>query len=110
LASAGRNLSRCRGTRELELLRAGALVVNVSRDAVVAEEAVVAALGSRHLGGAFLDVFATEPLPPESPLWEMSNVVISPHSVSIVAEENKLITELFCDNLRRWLDGRAAGY
>jgi glyoxylate/hydroxypyruvate reductase len=94
------------GTRELGLLRPGAIVVNVSRGAVVDEEALVAALSSGHLGGAFLDVFAAEPLPPESPLWEMSNVVISPHSASTVAEENNLITELFCDNLRRWLDGR----
>jgi glyoxylate/hydroxypyruvate reductase A len=106
------------GARELMLLPRGAVVVNVSRGAVMDEGALAAALESGHLGGAFLDVFATEPLPRESPLWDMPNVVISPHSASTVATENQLITDLFCDNLRRWLDGRdlrnvydrAAGY
>ena len=53
-------------------------------------------------------MFATEPLPAASPLWEMDNVIISPHSASTVAAENGLITDLFIDNLRRWLAGRAA--
>ena len=85
---------------------------------MVDEDALIAALTSGHLGGAFLDVFAVEPLPPSSPLWALPNVLISPHSAATVAAENGLITDLFCDNLRRWLDGRelrnvydrAAGY
>jgi phosphoglycerate dehydrogenase-like enzyme len=106
------------GARQLRLLPRGAVVVNVSRGPVVDEDALIAALTSGHLGGAFLDVFAVEPLPPSSPLWALPNVVISPHSAATVAAENGLITDLFCDNLRRWLDGRelrnvydrAAGY
>jgi glyoxylate/hydroxypyruvate reductase len=106
------------GASQLGLLPRGAVVVNVSRGQVVDEDALIGALESGHLGGAFLDVFAVEPLPPSSPLWALPNVVISPHSASTVATENELITELFCDNLRRWLDGRelrnvydrAAGY
>ncbi len=106
------------GARQLRLLPRGAVVVNVSRGAVVDEDALIDALTSGHLGGAFLDVFAVEPLPPSSPLWALPNVVISPHSAATVAAENGLITDLFCDNLRRWLDGRelrnvydrAAGY
>jgi phosphoglycerate dehydrogenase-like enzyme len=63
-------------------------------------------------------VFDTEPLPASSPLWQLDNVIISPHSASTVAAENHLLTELFTDNLQRWLAGRplrnvydrAAGY
>jgi phosphoglycerate dehydrogenase-like enzyme len=106
------------GERELALLRPGAVVVNISRGQVIDEDALIAALRGGHLGGACLDVFATEPLPGSSPLWGMENVIISPHSASTVAAENGLLTELFTDNLRRWLDGRplrnvydrAAGY
>jgi glyoxylate/hydroxypyruvate reductase A len=94
------------------------VVVNISRGEVIDEDALIGALRSNHLGGAGLDVFATEPLPAASPLWEMPNVIISPHSASTVAAENGLLTELFTDNLRRWLAGlplrnvydRAAGY
>jgi glyoxylate/hydroxypyruvate reductase len=106
------------GERELAALPRGAVIVNLSRGQVIDEDALTAALASGHLGGAALDVFATEPLPESSPLWAMENVIVSPHSASTAAGENDLITELFCDNLRRWLDGaplrnvydRAAGY
>ena len=104
--------------RQLGLMRPGAVLVNVSRGGVLDEDALVTALSSGHLGGACLDVFAGEPLPAGSPLWELPNVIISPHSASTVAAENELITDLFCANLRRWLSGlplrnvydRAAGY
>jgi glyoxylate/hydroxypyruvate reductase len=106
------------GAEELALLPRGAVLVNIARGPVVDEEALVDALRTGHLGGAFLDVFTVEPLPAGSPLWDMRNVVISPHSASTVAAENELITGLFTDNLRRWLAGqplrnvydRAAGY
>jgi phosphoglycerate dehydrogenase-like enzyme len=106
------------GAGELALMRPGAVLVNISRGAVVDEQALVSALRSGHLGGACLDVFATEPLPAGSPLWDMPNVIISPHSAATVSAENGLITDLFIDNLRRWLAGRplrntfdrAAGY
>jgi glyoxylate/hydroxypyruvate reductase len=106
------------GERELALLRPGAVVVNIGRGQVIDEDALIAALRAGHLGGACLDVFAAEPLPDSSPLWGMANVIISPHSASTVAAENGLLTDLFTDNLRRWLDGRtlrnvfdrAAGY
>ena len=94
------------GKDELAALPPGALLVNVARGAVVDEEAMVQALSSGHLGGAALDVFATEPLPPASPLWGMSNVLVSPHSASTLADENAAIVDLFIDNLHRYLDGR----
>jgi phosphoglycerate dehydrogenase-like enzyme len=106
------------GAAELALMRRGSVLVNISRGPVVDEEALVAALRAGHLGGACLDVFATEPLPAGSPLWDMPNVIVSPHSAATVAAENGLLTDLFIDNLQRWLAGkplrntydRAAGY
>jgi phosphoglycerate dehydrogenase-like enzyme len=97
---------RCIGERQLRLLPPGAVLVNIARGPVVDEPALVDALRDGHLGGAALDVFATEPLPAESPLWGLDNVIVSPHSASTVETENATITDLFRDNLRRWLDGR----
>jgi len=93
------------GTRELALLPRGAYFINIARGAVVDEPALIEALRSGHLSGAALDVFSEEPLPPSSPLWEMSNVLVSPHSASTSDRENGRITDLFCDNLRRYLAG-----
>ena len=93
------------GARELALLPRGAYLVNIARGAVVEEPALIEALRSGRLGGAALDVFVEEPLPPSSPLWEMSNVLVSPHSASTSDRENARIAELFCDNLRRYLAG-----
>jgi phosphoglycerate dehydrogenase-like enzyme len=92
------------GGRELALLPRGAYFINISRGAVVDEPALVGALRTGHLSGAALDVFAEEPLPPESPLWGMANVLVSPHSASTSDRENGRITDLFCDNLRRYLN------
>jgi len=106
------------GERELAMMRPGAVIVNVARGAVIDESALIEALTAGHLGGACLDVFETEPLPASSPLWAMDNVIISPHSASTVADENRLLTDLFIDNIGRWLAGeplrnvfdKAAGY
>jgi phosphoglycerate dehydrogenase-like enzyme len=94
------------GSAELAALAPGAVVVNIARGPVLDEAALMEALASGRLGGACLDVFAEEPLPPGSPLWGMENVIVSPHSASTVDTENALLTELFTDNLRRWLDDR----
>jgi phosphoglycerate dehydrogenase-like enzyme len=94
------------GEDELAALPPGAVVVNVARGALVDESALERALTSGHLGGAYLDVFAEEPLPPDSPLWGLPNVLIFPHSGSTSDRENARITDLFCENLRRWQAGR----
>lgn len=94
------------GARELALLPRGAYFINTARGAVVDEAALIEALRSGHLSGAALDVFAEEPLPPSNPLWEMPNVLVSPHSASTSDRENARITELFCDNLRRFVSGQ----
>jgi phosphoglycerate dehydrogenase-like enzyme len=91
------------GPDELAALPRGAVVVNVSRGAVVDEPALVSALTTGQLAGACLDVFAVEPLPLSSPLWAMDNVIVSPHSAATSAAENRLLVDLFVDNLHRWL-------
>jgi phosphoglycerate dehydrogenase-like enzyme len=93
------------GRDELALLPAGAVVINIGRGALIDEPALVEALRTGHLGGAALDVVEKEPLPDDSPLWEMPNVLVSPHSASTSDRENARITDLFVDNLRRWLKG-----
>ncbi len=90
----------------LALLKPAAVLINVARGAVMDEEALIAMLQSGRLRGAALDVFAREPLPPESPLWGLPNVLISPHSASTAGNENQKIVGLFRENLRRYLDGQ----
>lgn len=95
------------GREALARLPRGAVLVNVGRGALVDEAALVEALRSGRLGGAGLDVFEEEPLPASSPLWEMPNVIVSPHSAGTSHRENARITELFCENLRRFLAGES---
>lgn len=86
-------------------MREGAVFVNVGRGAVVDEEALIDALESGRLRGAALDVFAHEPLPPTSPLWDLENVIVSPHTAALSVRENERVVELFAENLRRYLAG-----
>ena len=90
----------------LSVMKPGAVVINICRGTTVVESALIKHLQSGHLRGAALDVFEKEPLPPDSPLWDMENVIISPHSASCAEYEDINITDLFIDNLRRFLDGR----
>ncbi len=89
----------------LALLPAGAHVVNVARGEVVDEAALIEALQNDRLGGAYLDVFAHEPLPVQSPLWDMTNVIASPHSAGFSDGNAARVEELFLDNLGRRLQG-----
>jgi len=84
-------------------MRPGTVLVNVGRGGVVDEGALVSALREGRLRGAVLDVFATEPLPSNSPLWDMSNVLITPHTAALSRLENARIVELFSENLKRYL-------
>lgn len=93
------------GENELNMLPHGAILINIARGALLDEEALINALNSGHLGGAALDVFTNEPLPKASPLWNMPNVIISPHSGSTSDRENSRLTTLFCQNLRLYLNG-----
>jgi glyoxylate/hydroxypyruvate reductase A len=91
----------------LAALNPDAVLINIARGQVVDEAALIDALRDGRLRGAALDVFQTEPLPPESPLWEMPNVIICPHSASTADSENGKIVDLFRDNLRRYLNGES---
>jgi glyoxylate/hydroxypyruvate reductase len=89
----------------IEHLPPACIFVNVGRGGVVDEAALVDALRERRIAGAVLDVFATEPLPPDSPLWTLPNVLVSPHAAALSEHENERIVELFVANLRRFLAG-----
>jgi phosphoglycerate dehydrogenase-like enzyme len=93
------------GATELALLASGAIVVNVARGALIDESALVDALESGHVGGAALDVFQEEPLSPDSPFWVIPNVLVCSHSAGTSDHENERITDIFCENLRRYLAG-----
>jgi phosphoglycerate dehydrogenase-like enzyme len=98
-----------RGLIDAETLAAakrGAVFVNVGRGGVVDEAALIERLRDGTLGGALLDVFEQEPLPADSPLWDLDNVIVSPHASALVEAEEERVVDLFCDNLRRFLDGR----
>ena len=93
------------GVTELALLASGAIVVNVARGALIDESALVDALESGHVGGAALDVFQEEPLSLDSPFWTIPNVLVCSHSAGTSDHENERITDIFCENLRRYLAG-----
>jgi phosphoglycerate dehydrogenase-like enzyme len=78
----------------------GAHFINVSRGEIAVEKDVIEALQSGHLAGAYLDVFEREPLDPASPLWDMPNVLVSPHTASHSLGQNEAIFGIFLDNLR----------
>ena len=82
-----------------------AVLANAARGPVVDEAALIEALNNDTIAGAYLDVFEQEPLPPESPLWDMENVVITPHYSDQVVDWQERFAALFADNLARWLKG-----
>lgn len=89
----------------LAAMKPGARLVNVGRGALVDEEALVRHLADGRLAGAALDVFAQEPLPAASPLWDMPGVIVSPHTAGEVTGWRADLADLFLDNLRRRSEG-----
>lgn len=89
-------------------MKQGAVFVNIGRGELVDEEALLENLDDGTISLAGLDVFRTEPLPPESPFWTHPNVVVSPHSASTTTSENERILAIFTQNLRCYLNGDLA--
>lgn len=103
-------LSATRGlvdARALAAMKDSALLVDVSRGGVLQADALADALRDGHLRGAALDVFAAEPLPADSPLWGLDNLLISPHCSAVHDGWTMQSFDLFLDNLHRWQTGTA---
>lgn len=94
------------GAEVLAAVKPGTILVNVGRGTVIDEAALLPALADGRIAWAALDVFATEPLPTESPLWDAPNVLVSPHTAALNEAEDRLIAELFAANATRFLDGQ----
>jgi phosphoglycerate dehydrogenase-like enzyme len=93
------------GRDVLARIKPGATIVNVGRGTTVDEPALIEALQDGRVGFAALDVFAVEPLASDSPLWDLPNVVISPHTGGIDGHEPRYVAQIFAENARRLLDG-----
>jgi phosphoglycerate dehydrogenase-like enzyme len=93
------------GAAEFAALKPGVVFVNIGRGALIDEDALLGALRDGRIAFAALDVFREEPLPAESPFWEMPNVLVNPHSASTVTSENAKLTERFIGNLGHYLAG-----
>lgn len=94
------------GEIEFKVMKPTAYLINVGRGSTVDEEMMVRALEEGWIAGAGLDAYTVEPLPGESKLWELSNVIVSPHVSGRLANYDEVVTELFCDNLKRYLNGK----
>lgn len=94
------------GAAELACMKPDACLINVARGIVVDEEALASALAAGRIGGAALDVFVREPLPPESPLWQLPNVILTPHVAVNLADKLRRPLEHFADNLARYCAGK----
>ena len=94
------------GAEQIRRMKRGARLINVARGSLLDEAALVRALESGALGGAALDVASTEPLPPESPLWKVPNLMITPHTSAVSDRLWVRQTEILIKLLERWFDGR----
>ena len=93
------------GAHELACLKPSAFLINIARGSLVNEPALIAALKDKKIAGACLDVFAYEPLPMASPLWDFPNVIITPHIAGMRFDYSEKFTDLFFENLRRYDSG-----
>ena len=90
---------------QLRAMKPTALLVNIARGPVVVEADLLRALREGWIAGAALDVFDQEPLPADHPLWDMENVILTPHISGGTEVYNQRATQIFADNLRRYLAG-----
>jgi D-2-hydroxyacid dehydrogenase (NADP+) len=94
------------GADEFKAMKPTACIINIGRGGIIDEAALIRALDARQIAGAGLDVTATEPLPPDSRLWDYDNVILTPHVAGGMEDYMKHATDLFCKNLERYLNGK----
>jgi phosphoglycerate dehydrogenase-like enzyme len=102
--------TRIFGAAEFALMKKSALYLNVGRGTTTDEGALIAALRSGSIAGALLDVTEQEPLPPESPLWDLDNVILSPHYGGLHPNYKHIVLDLVLDNLGRYVRGEPLNY
>lgn len=89
----------------LDKIKQGAMIANISRGAVVDEQAMIEKLRQGHLAGGYLDVFNQEPLPPDSPIWDLPNTIVTAHTASFSQGMFARMENMFIENLRRYAKG-----
>ena len=94
------------GREQLSKMKSDACLINVGRGPLIDEAALIDALRQKRIGGAGLDVFDQEPLPSDSPLWDLENLLITPHTAGMTDRLWYRHYELFSENLRRYLSGQ----
>jgi D-2-hydroxyacid dehydrogenase (NADP+) len=94
------------GETELSLMKPNSYLINIGRGKLIDETALIKALQSKKIAGAALDVFESEPLPQDSPLWEMENVSITPHFSGMADNLWEKVAARFCENAIRFKDGK----
>lgn len=98
------------GAAQLARMKRGAVLINVGRAKIIDEVALADAITSGHLGGASLDVYHKEPLPPDDPLWSLPNVILTPHTSGFRQGHWDKVLDLFCENLRRFQRGETVAF
>ena len=96
---------RMMGAAEFRSMKQTAFLINIARGRIVDQGALVAALQAKEIAGAGIDATDPEPLPQDSPLWEMGNVIITPHHAGQSPKAGARVFELFCENLKRFVAG-----
>lgn len=94
------------GEAEFRAMRQDAYLINIGRGGTVDQGQLIRALQERWIAGAGLDVFESEPLPPDSPLWQMENVILTPHYAGLTPQYDRRALDIFFDNLSRYVAGR----
>jgi phosphoglycerate dehydrogenase-like enzyme len=97
--------ARCFGSREFAAMKAGGVYINAGRGGVTDEAALIEALRAKTIAAALLDVTGEEPLPPDSPLWDMENVLLTAHYGGIRADYDRLALDIALENLARYTKG-----
>ena len=93
------------GTEEFAAMKSSAYLVNVTRGGIINEPALIQALQQNEIAGAGLDVCEREPLPPENPLWDAPNLILTGHHAGASQHRPRKVFEFFCENLERYLNG-----